>query len=180
MNISLQASVVRKLIEKKLKISTAESCTGGLLSKLLTDVPGSSEVFMGGVVAYDNSVKKRLLDVPEKLLKSYGAVSFECAAAMAGGLKSSIPSDLHVSITGIAGPGGGTKEKPVGMVFIGIAVKKRTTVFRCFFRGARETIRKSSARKALELILEELISGDPGRNGGDGIVEKRLYKLRSK
>ncbi len=176
MKISLESALVDILIKKKLKISTAESCTGGLLSKLITDVPGSSSVFMGGVIAYDNGVKKRLLGVPGRILKCYGAVSFECALAMAEGLKVSVPSDLRVSITGVAGPGGGSEKKPVGSVFIALAVKGgETSVLRCLFRGDRDMIRSSAAKLALEFILEELSPGNMEMSGKNNVVERRVY-----
>jgi PncC family amidohydrolase len=176
MKISFEGALVEILTEKKLKISTAESCTGGLLSKLITDVPGSSSVFMGGVIAYDNGVKKRLLGVPGSILKSYGAVSFECALAMAEGLNVAVPSDLRVSITGVAGPAGGSEEKPVGTVFIALAVNGReTSVFRCLFRGDRDMIRSSAAKLAIEFILEELSPGKMEISGKNNVVEKRVY-----
>lgn len=174
MKNSLPRAIVKILTYKNMKISAAESCTGGLLSKLITGVPGSSLVFMGGVIAYDNSVKERLLGVPESVLKEHGAVSFECARAMADGLEASIPSGLRISITGIAGPDGGTDAKPVGTVFIGISSENSTTVFRCLFKGSRERIRISAARKALELILAEL-SGNLDKAGPRCVIDKKVY-----
>ncbi|MGA2140872.1 MAG: CinA family protein [Brevinematales bacterium] len=176
MNKNLPRAIVKTLTDKNMKISSAESCTGGLLSKLLTGVPGSSLVFMGGVIAYDNSVKVNILRVPESVLIEHGAVSFECARKMAEGLGVSIPSDLRISITGIAGPGGGTEDKPVGTVFIGISGDKFTTVFRCLFRGGRERIRFSAARKAMEIILAGL-SGSLDQAPAPDVIDKRVYDI---
>jgi PncC family amidohydrolase len=116
--------------------------------------------------------------VSEEILKNDGAVSFECAAAMALGLEKSIPAGLHVSVTGIAGPGGGTPEKPAGTVFIGIASEGNAYVFRCLFSGARDEIRNKTAVKALEFILEMLSSGKPERASGPEVVESKVYPIK--
>lgn len=118
-------SIVQLLDKRDLKISTAESCTGGLLSELITNVPGASRVFEMSVCTYSNAVKSRLLGVPEEILSRYGAVSFETAKAMAVGLQGLSGADLCISITGLAGPGGGTPECPVGTVYAAVAFEDK-------------------------------------------------------
>ncbi|MHC4561841.1 MAG: competence/damage-inducible protein A [Planctomycetota bacterium] len=130
-------------------LSTAESCTGGLIGEMITAVSGSSEYYTGGVVAYANEVKQRLLEVPEKLLTEHGAVSEPVAAAMAEGCRRRFGTDWAVSVTGIAGPTGGGPDKPVGLVFTAVAGPKGTTVTRHMFVGPREIVRLRSARSAL-------------------------------
>ncbi len=156
---ALQDKVIEGLIAGGRTISAAESCTGGLFTKMLTEVPGSSGAVLGSVVSYDNSVKTGLIGVGGKILTMYGAVSFECAEAMIRGLRNTVPADYIVSITGIAGPSGGTKEKPVGTVFIGLGRKDAIYLFRFAFKGSREEIRICSAMKALELVWEDLTYG---------------------
>ena len=129
-------------------IATAESCTGGLLGALLTKTPGASEYYLGGVVAYQDRVKKTLLGVRSVTLQKHGAVSAETARQMARGIQKKLKADIGVSITGIAGPGGGTKEKPVGLVYIALADSKRTWCGRFIFSGGRERIRSQAVRKA--------------------------------
>ena len=120
--LSLCEEIVSILKEKNLTLSCAESCTGGLIAKSITDVSGCSSVFYGGVVSYDNSVKMNILGVKPETLATYGAVSHETACEMAQGVKSALKTDIGISTTGIAGPGGGTAKKPVGTVYIGIAI----------------------------------------------------------
>lgn len=140
------------LKEKGLTLSTAESCTGGRIGDLITDSPGSSEYFLGGVVAYDNRIKSRLLGVPPELISSHGAVSEPTALAMAEGARTGFGSDLAVAVTGIAGPGGGSREKPVGTVFLGLAAKSETIVRRYRFWGGREQIKLNTAMMALDWV----------------------------
>ena len=150
--------VVGEWLKKKhLSLSVAESCTAGLLSKVITDVPGSSGYFLGGVVSYSNEIKKRVLGVKEDTLKKYGAVSSEIAGEMARSVQERLGSDISLAVTGIAGPGGGSKEKPVGTVFVclyksGIdpVISKNT------FSGGRETVRMASVNKALFMLLKYL------------------------
>jgi len=151
---SLQSVLLRKLIEKKLTIATAESCTGGLIAKKITDVPGSSSAFLGSIVAYSNDVKSKILHVPEDVLLNYGAVSKECAANMVDGLKKIFNCDLAISVTGIAGPDGGSEEKPVGLVYIGVLFKDAVEVKRYEFRGDREAIRERAANAALSIAID--------------------------
>ena len=150
--------LVKVLTEKKMTCATAESCTGGGVGYTITAVPGSSAVFWGGVISYDNSVKHRVLDVPEEILATKGAVSPECAAAMAEGARRRLNTDLAVSITGIAGPGGGSAEKPVGLVWFGFASggsRSRETVIteKKVFPGDRDAVRSAAIEHALNLLL---------------------------
>ena len=144
--------LVKVLIDRKLTCATAESCTGGGVGYAITDVAGSSAVFIGGIISYDNSVKHSVLGVPEEVLATKGAVSDECAAAMAEGARRLLKTDLAVSITGIAGPGGGSVEKPVGLVWFGLASKDGTITEKKIFFGDREAVRMSAIDYALVLL----------------------------
>lgn len=148
----LAAVVLEQARRRGWKIATAESCTGGGLGERLTNIPGSSEVFLGGVVAYDNAVKEGLLDVPPALFAEHGAVSEPVAAAMVRGITRRLGAELGISVTGIAGPGGGTPDKPVGLVYIGTAVKGTVTVTRSLFVGDRGEIRARAAQVALNRL----------------------------
>jgi PncC family amidohydrolase len=140
-------------VKKTLKtIAFAESCTGGWVSKQITDIPGSSKYFLGSVVAYSNASKKRILGVKDKTLKAKGAVSKEVALEMARGARRLFRSSRAVSLTGIAGPSGGTKEKPIGTVFIAFSSPRKTQVWKFHFKGTRNKIRKQAARKAIWLL----------------------------
>ena len=145
--------LVKVLTEKKMTCATAESCTGGGVGYTITGVSGASAVFWGGVISYDNSVKRDVLGVPDEVLATKGAVSSECAAAMAEGARRLLKTDLAVSLTGIAGPGGGTDEKPVGLVWFGLASKSSTTTEKMIFSGDRERVRASAIEHALLLLL---------------------------
>ncbi|MBU1078466.1 MAG: competence/damage-inducible protein A [Spirochaetes bacterium] len=150
-------SVVAGLFKKrKMTISTAESCTGGLLDKVLTDSPGSSEFFQFGIISYSNRSKMRILNVPKKDLDRFGAVSREVAGEMLKGLDKIIQTDVAVAVTGIAGPSGGTKEKPVGLVYIGIRLKKKVEIIKFLFMGNREQIRLNTVNKVFELLHRKL------------------------
>jgi len=155
MNPMAPARKINSIMRKEgPSLSVAESCTGGLVSKLLTDVPGSSEFFSGGVVSYSNEVKARVLGVTPATLEDHGAVSPETAREMAEGILALMGTDLSVAITGIAGPSGGSAAKPVGLVYIAVAGKNRETGVKKFrFSGSREEIRESSAAAALEMLL---------------------------
>ena len=146
--------LVKVLTEKKMTCATAESCTGGGVGFAITSVSGSSAVFWGGVISYDNSVKQGVLGVPEEVLATKGAVSPECAAAMAEGARRLLKTDLAVSLTGIAGPGGGSAEKPVGLVWFGIASKAGAITEKQVFPGDREAVRAAAIEHALGLLLE--------------------------
>ena len=154
----LAKEFVEALKAKKLTLSFAESCTGGLASATVVSVAGASEVFYGSVVSYDNSVKENMLFVPKEVLESVGAVSEECAIRMALGAKKQIGTDIAVSVTGIAGPGGGTKEKPVGLVYVGFASNDKRYAKKLLLgeAGDRSAIREASVCEMLKTVLEEL------------------------
>ena len=145
--------LVRTLTEGKMTCATAESCTGGGVGYAITSVPGASDVFWGGVVSYDNSVKRDVLGVPEDILVEHGAVSSECAAAMADGVRRLLKTDLAVSLTGIAGPGGGSAEKPVGLVWFGLSSANGAITEKKVFAGDRESVRAAAIEHALALLL---------------------------
>lgn len=140
------------LRERGLTLAVAESCTGGLLGMRLTEVPGSSDYFRGGVIAYSNAVKEAVLGVPRAILEEKGAVSPECARAMAEGARRVLGADLALAITGIAGPTGGTPEKPVGLVYVALAHPGGVEVERHEFRGSRQGVRWSASEAALALL----------------------------
>jgi nicotinamide-nucleotide amidase len=141
-------------------IAVAESCTGGLVSATITEVPGSSGYFLGGVVSYANSAKEALLDVPAHVLAAHGAVSAQVAMAMATGARARFGADLAVSITGVAGPDGGSDEKPVGLTYVGLASAAGADVRRLQLAGDRGGNREEAARAALEWLI------DAGAHGG--------------
>ena len=146
--------IINLLSKKNLKLSVAESCTGGMLSSSITSVSGASKIFKFGLVTYSNQSKISLLKVPKKVNKKYGAVSFQCCMAMVNNLAKISKSNLSISITGIAGPLGGSKNKPVGLVFIGIKKAKKIKINRCLFKNnKRSSIQKAAVKKTLELIL---------------------------
>jgi len=154
---SLAERVVRALAGRGLAVTVAESCTGGLVSAAITSVPGASKVFGHGFITYSNAAKTELLGVPPFLIEAHGAVSAEVASAMATGALNAARADLAISITGVAGPDGGTMQKPVGLVFIAVAGGNAgPQVFENRFAGDRENIRHASVIRALELILENL------------------------
>ena len=138
--------------EKNHTLSLAESCTGGLISQLITNVPGASEVYEGGIVSYANKVKEEFLKVKKTTLMEHGAVSCQCAGEMLEGLKNTFGSSCGISVTGIAGPGGGTEEKPVGLVYIGVYCKEKSHVGKYLFRGSRDQIRARSAAVGLNIL----------------------------
>jgi nicotinamide-nucleotide amidase len=158
--IELHHAVARELIAKKVTISTAESCTGGMLGQWLTDTPGVSAVYLGGFVTYSNDLKEKLLGVPRAILETQGAVSEECAAAMASGCRERTGSQIAVSITGIAGPGGGTAEKPVGLVYVGLATPQGVKVRNFKWGNDRKSTRTRAAKMALNLVRLYLIRGE--------------------
>lgn len=141
------------------RMVTAESCTGGLVAALLTDIPGSSATFMGGAVTYSNAMKHRLLDVPEEMLEKYGAVSEEVARAMAKGACEQLDANASMAITGIAGPGGGTPDKPVGTVHLAAQWRDRMVHRHAVFPGNREAVRLAACGAAI-ILLRELMRGE--------------------
>ena len=164
----LSTRLVEALRARGLKIATVESCTGGLLSKMITDAPGASEVFELGITTYSNEMKTRMVGVPAGTLEAHGAVSPETARAMAEGIRRVSGADIGVSTTGVAGPGGGTLEKPVGLVWTAIATADGVTVTRLMLGhpGAdRDSIRRAAAETVLSHVLDRLTSA-PGRPEG--------------
>lgn len=151
-DVTLERAVVELLVANKLTVTCAESCTGGLLSARLINVPGVSEVYKSGYVTYSNKAKRKLLGVKKSTLNKYGAVSAQTAEEMARGLNFVSKSDVAVSITGVAGPDGGTEEKPVGLVYIACSVKGNVTVKEYHFSGNRQTIREAAVSAALTLM----------------------------
>jgi nicotinamide-nucleotide amidase len=150
--------VVGVLLRKEEKtLAVAESCTGGLISSRITDVPGSSDYFLLGVVAYGNRAKMELLDVPEEVIKRFGAVSEQVAKAMADGARKKGGADYGLGISGIAGPTGGTEKKPVGLVFIGFSEEKETFAVRYIFSGERWQIKRFASQMALDIVRRELL-----------------------
>ena len=150
----LSEKVVKLLIKKNLKISFAESCTGGLLSSTITSISGSSKVFTLGLITYSNQAKINILKVPKKIILKHGAVSYEACFSMVKNLNKISKTNISLSITGVAGPKGGTKQKPVGLVFIGVKKAKKIVVKKFLFRSKkRNSIQKSTVNKSLNLIL---------------------------
>ena len=158
---SLDTSVLEDFhkvaLETGITIGTAESCTGGLVGKMLTDLGGSSGYYQGGVISYANAVKEQVLGVSSETLATYGAVSEETAKEMVEGVFRVLRTDYAIATTGIAGPGGGSQEKPVGLVYIGIGTPRRITVYKEIFIGNRTSIRKSVAERAIQYVYKELI-----------------------
>ena len=147
-------SLIKILTKKKLKISFAESCTGGLLASSVTSISGSSKIFNLGLITYSNQAKIKVLKVNKDIIKKYGAVSYECCSAMVKNLSKISKANINVSITGIAGPNGGTKEKPVGLVYIGVKKGDKIEIKKCLFKSKkRSSIQKATVKKALRLIL---------------------------
>jgi len=153
---TLEEIVGMYLVMRQKTIAVAESCTGGLLSERLTRIPGSSSYFLGGAVCYSNELKTRLSGVPPKLLEENGAVSKPVAQALAAGMRKRTGASIGVGVTGIAGPGGGTPEKPVGLVFIALADERGTQVREFRFPGDRERIRNWATTAALEIIRRRI------------------------
>ncbi|MBN7574471.1 competence/damage-inducible protein A [Clostridium sp. 2-1] len=156
-DINIEEVVARLLIEKKLTISTAESCTGGMIASYLINYPGISEVFLEGAVTYSNEAKHNRLGVNNDILNQYGAVSEETAREMAIGIAKTANTDVSIVTTGIAGPEGGTLEKPVGLVFIGVYVQGKVTIKKCLFKGDRNKVRLQATITGLDMLRRILI-----------------------
>ena len=153
----LSQKIIKLLKKKRLKLSVVESCTGGMLSSTITSVSGSSKVFTMGLVTYSNQSKNHLLKVPKKIINKHGAVSIQCCFTMVNNLSKISKTNIAVSITGIAGPGGGTKNKPVGLVYLGIKRNNKVKVNRYLFKNkGRSSIQRATVKKALELILSTI------------------------
>lgn len=151
-----EEKIIKLLTQKQKNLATAESCTGGLLASRLTDVSGASKVFKLGLVVYSNEAKTQLAGVKKGLLQTKGAVSEEVASALAQGTRKQYGTDFALSITGIAGPTGGTVKKPVGLVYIAVATKLETLCLKCRFSGTRPQIRRAATTQALNLLLDFL------------------------
>jgi len=150
----LAKKIITILNKKKLKLSFAESCTGGLLASTITSISGASKVFNLGLVTYSNQAKIKILKVNKNIIKKYGAVSHECCSTMVKNLSKISKANINVSITGIAGPKGGTKQKPVGLVYIGIKKGNKTQINKCLFKSKKRlSIQRATVKKALNLIL---------------------------
>jgi len=149
--------IAKILTRKKLTLSVCESCTGGMLGSMLTNIPGSSKYFLGGIIAYSNEAKEKIVGVKTQTLKKYGAVSTEVAAAMAKGVQKKFKSDIGMGITGIAGPTGSSKDKPVGLMYIAIASQEKISVGKYLFAGSRTMIRVKTCLKSL-LLLKKILS----------------------
>ena len=154
-NLSLK--ILKLLTKKKLTLSLAESCTGGLLASSITSFSGSSKVFNMGLITYSNNAKVKLLNVPKKTITKYGAVSYETCLSMVKNLSKISRSNISISITGVAGPNGGTKEKPVGLVYVGLKKGSKTIIKKNLFKSKkRVSIQKATVNQALKMILNVL------------------------
>ncbi len=154
--MQLEKKVAVLLLEKRKTVAVAESCSGGLLSHRLTNIPGSSKYFKGAVVAYSNHIKSSILKVPSSLLRKYGAVSESIATQMAKNVRRLFKTDFGIAITGIAGPTGGTKNKPVGLNYIAVSTNSKTLCLQCRFKGNRLAIKRQATTQALKTLLEFL------------------------
>ena len=149
--------LVKKLVKKKLRISVVESCTGGLLASAITSVSGASKVFNLGLVTYSNQAKIKVLKINKDIIRNYGAVSHECCSAMVNNLSKISKANINVSITGIAGPKGGSKQKPIGLVYIGIRKGNKTQIYKNLFKSKkRGLIQRATVKKTFNLILRLL------------------------
>ena len=159
--MSLNKKIISLIKRKKMKLAIAESCTGGMLSSTITSVSGSSKVFTMGLVTYSNQAKTGMLKVPQKIIKKHGAVSVQCCLAMVNNLSKISKSKVCVSITGIAGPKGGSKQKPVGLVYIGMRVGKKVIVNKCNFKNkGRAYIQRQTVKKSLNLLFRLIKQGN--------------------
>lgn len=166
--VALAERLQARMLQAGLTLATAESCTGGLVAHAITEVSGSSGYFHGGFVTYANEVKRDQLGVPEEVLAAHGAVSAQVARAMAEGARSRIGTDVGVAITGIAGPEGGSAEKPVGLTYVAVADPVGVDVRRYLWTGDRTANKVDSARAGLELLLERIGSGDEPQDDASG------------
>ena len=152
--MTLNKKVVSLLKRKRLKVAIAESCSGGMLSSAITSVSGSSKVFTMGLVTYSNKAKTNVLKVPKRIISKYGAVSVQCCMSMLNNLSKISKSKVYISVTGIAGPKGGSKQKPVGLVYIGIKIGKKVVINKCNFKNnGRAYIQRLTVKKTLNLLI---------------------------
>lgn len=173
-NIRKEKAVVDFLLDNHMKITFAESCTGGLISKRITDVAGASGCFECGFVTYSNRMKERLLGVSAETLKKHGAVSYETAYEMCKGARLNADADVAVSVTGIAGPGGGTEKKPVGLVYVGVCTESVHTVCKLMLKGNRESVREQTVDCAMDMVYRAL-NGDLKSIDGNSMVADIEY-----
>ena len=153
--MNINEKIVFLLKRKKLRLAVAESCTGGMLSSAITSVSGSSKIFTTGLVTYSNQAKISILKIPKQIIKKHGAVSVQCCLAMVNNLSKISKAKVCISITGIAGPKGGSKQKPVGLVYIGIKVGKKVTINKCNLKNkGRVFVQKQTVKKSLDLLIK--------------------------
>lgn len=152
----LSHDIAKILVKKKQTLSVCESCTGGMFGEIITRIPGSSRYFLGGIIAYSDAIKRQLVGIKPGLLRKSGAVSPEVARAMAQGVRRLFKSDIGVGITGIAGPSGGSRKKPVGLVYISLSFKRSVLIKKLVLAGGRDRIRKRACREALSLLRSSL------------------------
>ncbi len=158
--MSLKKKIISILRKKKLNLAVAESCTGGMLSSAITSISGSSKIFIMGLVTYSNQAKTSMLKVPKKILKKNGAVSAQCCLAMVNNLSKISKAKVNISITGIAGPKGGSNQKPVGLVYIGIKKGKKVIVNKCNFKNnGRAFVQRQTVKKTLNLLIKLIKPG---------------------
>jgi PncC family amidohydrolase len=153
---NLSKTLGKNLVKKRMTIAVAESCTGGMLGSAITAVPGASHYFLGGVIAYDNRIKRSVLKVPQATLDRHGAVSGQTVAAMARGVKRLFKTDCAIAVSGVAGPGGGTKDKPVGLVYIAVVARNIAKKYECRFSGTRAGIRRQTVEESLWRLIRLL------------------------
>lgn len=154
--MKIEVEIGKMLIKRQITLSVAESCTGGLISNRITDISGSSKYFKMGVVAYSNKVKENILWIPGSLIRKYGAVSRQTAIEMAQGVRAIANADIGMGVTGIAGPAGGTKHKPVGLVYIALVTNKKRIVKKFHFKGSRQEIKFQASQAALDLVVADV------------------------
>jgi len=155
-SMNLETQVITALIDQNLTLALAESCTGGLLGHRLTNISGSSKAIQASLVTYSNEAKNMILDISKQVIEQKGAVSDEVATQMAQNVREKLKANFGIGISGIAGPSGGTKSKPVGLTYICVCTEKESLTLKCVFPGSREKVKKQAADKALEILLEFL------------------------
>ena len=152
----LEKNILNSFVQRSQTVSVAESCTGGLIGDSLTNISGASAFFLLGIIAYDNAAKTKILGVPPSLIKKHGAVSAPVSRAMAQGVRKILKTDYGLSTTGIAGPTGGSKSKPVGLVFIAVSTRRKTIVKKFLFKGTRLSIKKQASQTALKMLANSI------------------------
>lgn len=154
--MEIEKQLVEILSKKRYTIATAESCTGGMVAAKIINSPGASSVFNEGYITYSNEAKNRILKVEDTILEKYGAVSEQCAKQMAEGCRDNAKADIGIATTGIAGPDGGTENKPVGLVFLACAIEGETFVEKHIFKGSRNDVRQQAVRRVIEMSIEKI------------------------